>query len=194
MMGLYFAATGFGNKLAGFIGSASQSEPIKIQLKADKSQVKSFLNPADSVLAKDKDFVLNSLVYPENGQFEAIDPKTGKSLLPLIEFENTKRIKEVTNILNENNVSQENPYHVDFEFSKVSEADAKAMGKEFHLGYRGSFIIQEIQTNTEFKTFIGITVFTGLFGLLVIFLIKPLKRLTHGVEEDEGEVEEIENS
>lgn len=38
----------------------------------------------------------------------------------------------------------------------------------------------------EYQIFLGITIFTVLFGLLVIVLLKPLKRLTHGVEEQEG--------
>jgi POT family proton-dependent oligopeptide transporter len=42
MMGVYFAATGFGNKLAGTIGEASQSEPIKIELIASVDQLASF--------------------------------------------------------------------------------------------------------------------------------------------------------
>ncbi|EDM45049.1 di-/tripeptide transporter [unidentified eubacterium SCB49] len=37
----------------------------------------------------------------------------------------------------------------------------------------------------EYAIFIGITVFTVAFGLLVIALLKPLKRLTHGAEENE---------
>ncbi len=35
----------------------------------------------------------------------------------------------------------------------------------------------------EYTIFTGITVFTVLFGLLVIALLKPLKRLTHGAED-----------
>lgn len=35
----------------------------------------------------------------------------------------------------------------------------------------------------EFEVFTGITVFCTLFGLLVIAILKPLKRLTHGAED-----------
>lgn len=38
----------------------------------------------------------------------------------------------------------------------------------------------------EYAIFSGITIFTILFGLLVILLLKPLKRLTHGAEDNEG--------
>jgi len=37
----------------------------------------------------------------------------------------------------------------------------------------------------EYTIFIGITAFTIIFGLLVILLLKPLKRLTHGAEDNE---------
>ncbi|MFK8039167.1 MAG: peptide MFS transporter [Crocinitomicaceae bacterium] len=37
----------------------------------------------------------------------------------------------------------------------------------------------------EYTIFAGITVFTVIFGLLVILLLKPLKRLTHGAEDNE---------
>ncbi|MCF6279918.1 MAG: MFS transporter, partial [Flavobacteriaceae bacterium] len=40
----------------------------------------------------------------------------------------------------------------------------------------------------EKSIFIGITVATVLFGLLVIALLKPLKRLTHGAEDNEIEM------
>tara|TARA_B110000902_G_scaffold262472_1_gene339416 strand:- start:1142 stop:2485 length:1344 start_codon:yes stop_codon:yes gene_type:complete len=38
----------------------------------------------------------------------------------------------------------------------------------------------------ELTIFSGITIFTVVFGLLVIALLKPLKRLTHGIEDIEG--------
>jgi POT family proton-dependent oligopeptide transporter len=37
----------------------------------------------------------------------------------------------------------------------------------------------------EYTIFIGITIFTVFFGGLVLLLLKPLKRLTHGAEDDE---------
>ena len=39
----------------------------------------------------------------------------------------------------------------------------------------------------ELTIFSGITIFTVIFGLLVILLLKPLKRLTHGIEDIEGQ-------
>ncbi|WP_299678300.1 peptide MFS transporter [uncultured Dokdonia sp.] len=42
----------------------------------------------------------------------------------------------------------------------------------------------------EYTIFTGITIFTVLFGLGVIAILKPLKRLTHGAEDKEGTTNE----
>src|SRR5690606_32787218 len=42
----------------------------------------------------------------------------------------------------------------------------------------------------DYDIFAGITIFTVIFGLLVISILKPLKRLTHGAEDDEHEMHE----
>ncbi|MCG2431200.1 peptide MFS transporter [Aequorivita xiaoshiensis] len=44
----------------------------------------------------------------------------------------------------------------------------------------------------EYSVFAGITIFTVLIGVLVIALLKPLKRLTHGAEDNEREILEQE--
>ena len=44
----------------------------------------------------------------------------------------------------------------------------------------------------EYAIFSGITIFTVLFGILVILLLKPLKRLTHGAEDNEVEMHDDE--
>jgi POT family proton-dependent oligopeptide transporter len=38
------------------------------------------------------------------------------------------------------------------------------------------------QTAGEYQIFLGIFIFCSLFGFLVILIIKPLKRLTHGLD------------
>ena len=45
------------------------------------------------------------------------------------------------------------------------------------------FVGQLSEGAGEFQVFTGIAVFCTLFGLLVLLLLKPLKRLTHGAEE-----------
>ncbi|TXE09229.1 peptide MFS transporter [Gelidibacter salicanalis] len=44
----------------------------------------------------------------------------------------------------------------------------------------------------EYAVFSGITIFTVLFGILVLAMLKPLKRLTHGAEDNEREIKEQE--
>ncbi len=44
----------------------------------------------------------------------------------------------------------------------------------------------------EYTIFAGITIFTVIFGLLVITILKPLKRLTHGAEDDEHDIHDDE--
>ena len=55
------------------------------------------------------------------------------------------------------------------------------------LGGKVAGVIGEVSSQFgEYAIFSGIVIFTVLFGLLVIALLKPLKRLTHGAEEMEG--------
>lgn len=183
MMGVYFAATGLGNKVAGIVGEVSQSEPINIELTAEREQLAPYLDSNDSILEKGENFRLNTIVYPANGGFAAVD-QNQQSVLELIEFDQPDERQDILEILREENVSRENPYHVTFEFNK-NETLAASQGA---LNYSGVFIIDEVQTEMEFRTFIAITIFTGIFGLIVILLLKPLKRLTHGVEEYETDL------
>jgi POT family proton-dependent oligopeptide transporter len=53
--------------------------------------------------------------------------------------------------------------------------------------YEGQAVVDKFQSDLEFRTFAGITIFCVAFGLLVILLLKPLKRLTHGAEDKEIE-------
>lgn len=55
------------------------------------------------------------------------------------------------------------------------------------LGGKVAGVIGEVSSQFgEYAIFSGIVIFTVLFGLLVIALLKPLKRLTHGAEDIEG--------
>lgn len=56
------------------------------------------------------------------------------------------------------------------------------------LGNKVAGLIGESASDAgELNIFAGITIFCVIFGLLVIAVLKPLKRLTHGAEEDEGD-------
>ena len=55
------------------------------------------------------------------------------------------------------------------------------------LGGKVSGIVGEAASSFgEYSIFAGITIFTIIFGILMIALLKPLKRLTHGAEDNEG--------
>jgi POT family proton-dependent oligopeptide transporter len=57
------------------------------------------------------------------------------------------------------------------------------------LGNKVSGILGESATDIgELNLFTLITLFTVLFGLIVILMLKPLKRLTHGVEDKEKDL------
>ncbi|WP_034918793.1 peptide MFS transporter [Gillisia sp. CAL575] len=187
MMGVYFAATGLGNKVAGVIGEFSQGEPTSVELIASSGELTPFLNAKDSILENRKNFEIKTKIYPENGEFKAIDLNTNESVLDLVKFENENGESEIVNLLNEENVTKENPYIAVFSFRNNDE---ELTNEE--LDYSGIVIIDEVQTQTEFKTFVGITIFTVLFASLVLLMLKPLKRLTHGAEDTEKEIPEQE--
>lgn len=189
MMGLYFAATGLGNKVAGIVGEFSQGEPTKMEVVATPNEIMPYLNPDDSTFIKAKDFKIEAELYPVEGEFMAVDAK-GNSVLDLIAFKKEESKKEIVQVLKENNVTKEHPYSAVFQFSKND--DAKEAVTANKLNYSGIFIIDEVQSRLEFRTFVGITVFTAIFGLLIILMLKPLKRLTHGVEDSERTLSEQE--
>ncbi|MEZ4848380.1 MAG: peptide MFS transporter [Bacteroidia bacterium] len=68
------------------------------------------------------------------------------------------------------------------------------MGAYFAATGFGNKLAGEIgklsQDAGEFAVFTGITVFCVIFGVLILALLKPLKRLTHGAEDREDELED----
>lgn len=188
MMGLYFAATGFGNKVAGLVGELSQGEPTKIELTTSQSELSTYVKDLGDMLSQKKNFSISTALYPVDGQFMAVDTANGRSVLELIAFQNPEDKREIMQTLKENNITKQDPYHATFKFS--IDPHAKTAVTDGKMNYAGIFVIDEIQTKMELKTFAGITIFTVLFGLLIIIFIKPINRLTHGVEEGEHEMAE----
>lgn len=190
MMGVYFAATGFGNKLAGLIGEASQSEPIKLELVAEPSSLSSF-NRADTLIAKDENFNIRTKIYSENGNLSVLAYDNDNLLVnPIFQFKDAEAESKVIKVLDENSASKEAPYHATLRFDKDGEAKKIKENKGDGKNYEGEFVIEEIQNKKEYNTFLFIFILTAVFGLLVIALLKPLKRLTHGAEDNEGSINE----
>ncbi len=173
MMGVYFAATGLGNKVAGIIGESSQAEPLKIELTASEDEIMPLLSDdtSDSVFINKKAFTVESFAYIENDDFA---------------FENN----EVSNVFS----FEEDDFSVEFynRLKAYNASSSKSLKVFLNFDYKndkyvGQIIVDQFQTDLEFRTFLGITIFCVLFGILVILMLKPLKRLTHGAEEKEIE-------
>ena len=61
------------------------------------------------------------------------------------------------------------------------------------LGSKVAGIVGEAASDFgEYTVFLGIFVFTIIIGSLFILILKPLKRLTHGAEDNEREMMEQE--
>ncbi len=187
MMGVYFAATGLGNKLAGTIGEASQSEPVKIELIASADDLSGFEGVQDKI-AEDESIAIRSKIYLEDGEFKAIGYKNGEEVKSIFKFSEESQKKEIIDILKENDATKEHPYHATFKFEKDAEAAKIKKNKGDGKDYAGKFIIEEVQSQKEHDIFLFIFILTAVFGLLVIALLKPLKRLTHGAEDNEREI------
>ncbi len=195
MMGVYFAATGFGNKLAGTIGEASQSEPVKIEFVAEKGDLKEF-DGADKKVKKDEAFAIKAKIYLESDSLVAVSYEDGRDVSGLFDFSGEKEsdkqaaLKKVKSLLKEKKASVDNPCHANFKFEKDVEAKKKKENMGDGKDYAGAFIIEEVQNDKEYNIFLFIFILTAVFGLLVILMLKPLKRLTHGAEDNEGTVNE----
>ena len=177
MMGIYFAATGLGNKVAGIIGESSQAEPVQIELSADKNEVKPLLNEknADSLLADNQVFSVNAEGYLDNDNINIDATKNTQSIDDLFAFQ-----------------SDEDRQLLVERFKEYGSSSTKKMDLTLKFDYKegqyqGTMIVEQFQTDLEFRTFAGITILTVVFGILVILLLKPLKRLTHGAEDKEVE-------
>lgn len=178
MMGLYFAATGLGNKVAGIIGESSQAERIEISLNAEPDQLKGLItdDDASTVFENNKAFAVDTQLYKNSsGQLIFEDETTGRPLNSLFNYNGEASQKELLNRIQPYDASADNPL---LTYLKFDYKDGT---------YSGIIDIDQFQTDLEFKTFMGIVIFTVAFGILVILLLKPLKRLTNGAEEKEIE-------
>jgi POT family proton-dependent oligopeptide transporter len=178
MMGLYFAATGLGNKVAGIIGESSQAERIEIELSADQSQLSRFFTneDAEEAFENNKAFTLETQLYTDSSNqivFEEV--KTGERINSVFNFDGENSEKELLERIEPYNPTADEKL---LTYLKFDYKDGR---------YLGRVDVDQFQTDLEFKTFAGIIAFTVAFGILVILLLKPLKRLTHGAEEKEIE-------
>jgi len=203
MMGIYFAATGFGNKLAGSIGEASQLDPFSGQLVVEKNEALGFMEKreieiktADGItkfndypINLDKNFTLKASVFLDNGSVIYKDFKTGKSLDNLFEL-NSEDQEMLEAYLKAESSSVDNPRHARLLFEKDKDAVQKTENRGDGKNYDVSFVIEEQQSEQEYKTFMYLVIFTVSFGLLLLLFLKRLNKLTHGAEDKEGDLSE----
>ena len=211
MMGLYFAATGFGSKLAGTIGEMSQVETIEVAYSGTEKDIINYVS--DTTFSKKLAFELKSTIKVLDSTIEfnsIVDQKNTASLFD-ISKESIVKIKESMEDLD--NVSE---FHstIKLKFEEIilsaestdSSEDLSSNQKYLSMccndciehiqngssirtyTIKGQFIVDEVQNRREFMTFTGIFLFTLAFGLLLMIFIKKLKALTHGAEDLETDL------
>jgi len=201
MMGLYFAATGFGNKIAGSIGEFSQLEEYKGDLIATVDEVNSLteidtykyvlageeIEVKDYPINQDMNISLKASVYLSGHTvvFEDYENE-GVLITDIIQFDSLNTAKLNAELLGFN-ATKDNPMHAKLLFEKEVEAakikDNIGDGKNYTL----SFIMEETQNKQEYNIFKWIVIYTVAFGLLLILFMKRLKKLSHGAEDLEVE-------
>lgn len=202
MMGVYFAATGFGNKLAGSIGEASQLEAFSGNMIVSKQEVLPFMvkdsieykntekdikKVFDFPINEDKNFSIKSKVYIENGAIVYRELESGKNLNSLFSLSTKEdsNTKELLATLTEREITSSNPYHAKLVFEKDKDKAQITENKGDGKDYGVSFVLEEQQSEVEYATFKWLVIFTVAFGLLLILFLKRLKKLTHGAEDKE---------
>ena len=203
MMGVYFACTGFGNKLAGSIGELSQLEPYEGELVSTKEVVYSFTKKEeyendkegiktyenDYAINRDKNFEIKAKIYPEAGKVVFVGYEEENNLNSLFDINKESKLLDK---LAESKVSKEKPYHAKLLFEKDEEKAKVIQNKGDGKDYKLSFVLEEEQNEQEYKIFLGITIFTVAFGFLLILFLKKLKKLTHGAEDIDLKINETE--
>lgn len=203
MMGVYFAATGFGNKLAGSIGESSQLEPYAGEMTANIEQIYELTDVQefeiktengieeveDYAINLDKNFSFKTEVYLQDGSivYERMGTESSERLGNLFSISDEGQSR-LTEYLQEVNATPEAPYHAKLLFEKDKDAAQVAANVGDGKDYGVSFVIEEEQSAQEYKTFRMLVIFTVAFGILLILFLKKLKKLTHGAEEAERDL------
>ncbi|MEL7123030.1 MAG: peptide MFS transporter [Bacteroidota bacterium] len=168
MMGVYFAATGLGNKVAGIIGELSQTETVKVELAANIDQASDLVTFESN--ENKANFEVTSDIALDNGN--VVFSKDGKAINGLLNIDEENN-ELLSDFLESMEHSTQEPLTAVISMEK----------KEGESNYSGSVEVFEVQDNQELWTFISIFIFTAIFGFLLILFLKRLKRLTHGAED-----------
>jgi POT family proton-dependent oligopeptide transporter len=171
MMGVYFAATGFGSKLAGFIGENSRTEPIAVVTNAQIPELEKYLVKFDESKAGTNVTVIaeiekskDSLILNSKGNSLWSVLSIGKQELQMISQQLEDVPKPMTAILT---LHQTEP----------------------HAFFTGTLDIFELQEEREFRTFLSISLFSASLGILLLLFLNKLKHLAHGADVPENQQE-----
>lgn len=185
LMGVYFAATGLGNKVAGAIGEASQTEGIEVRIASNSTMESLTFAPLDS-LKKAASFEVSTMAYLDNQSLIIKDEK-GTEIQNMLTFDEENKARLIEQMSGEEH-STDDPLVVNFSFENAKDAmsqkddtaNAVALGN-----YKSEVEVFKVANKRELNTFLMIFIFTLGFGLILILFLKKLKALTHGVEEAE---------
>ncbi|MDW7690964.1 peptide MFS transporter [Flammeovirgaceae bacterium SG7u.111] len=178
MMGIYFAATGVGNKLAASLGEAAQSEPTKVEISYSE-----LMEIAPNFQDEDIDlgYLTVEAVVQKQGD-ELIATGSGTAIKPLLTFVegDSKHLKsEVMSVAEDFN----NEIGLIFSLNPITEEEGVAEEITENTNFEGTLLVREVQNNNELRIFTIIAGFSIAFGLLLLVFFKKLKALTHNAED-----------
>lgn len=143
----------------------------------------------DYPINQDMNIEFKSALYLNDGELAIDKYGTETSLASLVKFDK-KNKENIVNELKEFKATKDNPMHAKLLFEKDEEAVKVQENKGDGKDYGVSFVMEETQSNQEYKIFMWIVIYTVAFGLLLILFLKRLKKLTHGAEDNEGTIHE----
>lgn len=181
MMGVYFAATGLGNKVAGSIGESAQAEPIEVSLSSDFS-VSNFSDDAiDTLATKGYDFEIVTKGHVEEGHI--VLDNSGKDVMSQFSL-TSKNVEHMKEYLTTDEDVKDYTVILRFGYNETKAESVRSGASPVdYAEYEGNVEVFEVQNKIELRTFLMIFGFTGAFGILLLLFLKRLKRLTHGAED-----------
>jgi POT family proton-dependent oligopeptide transporter len=179
MMGVYFAATGLGNKVAGSIGEATQAEPISVSI-VDGSHLDQMVDN-DTLIVKGYDFEVVAQGKVENG--EVVLSQNGRNILSDFTV-SEEHANMLESYLTSDPELEEYTVILRFGYDQDKVTDVRSGKANIdYASFSGNIEVFEVQDDNELKTFIMIFVFTGAFGFLLLLFLRKLKKLAHGAED-----------
>jgi len=178
IMGIYWAATGIGNKLAGELGKMTTVEPIKIEL--NYQNLEKF---APSTDRKELGyFIVDVDVKQNNGELSVVSENSNQNLYQLWSFASDENQVKLNEMIRD--IAPEFDDKVGLVF-RMNPEEEKEEGAEIlpNDKYNGVITVEQVENRQQLQTFTFIAGFAILFGVLLLVFFKKLKKLTHSAED-----------